>query len=100
MARLKPKKSKEEKPTTVKDVEFSEVRKMVRLEIEKRYGGVAKFLASEKGKEFGGFKIKPYLYDAGPVNFKVISPLCEFLGLGTFSQKVTVTRTYSYQLEN
>ena len=100
MARLRPKKTKEENPTDVRDVEFSEVRKMVRTEIEKRYGGVAKFLHSDKGKEFGGLKIKPYLYDTGPTNFKVISSLCSFLGLGTFNQKVVVTRTYSYQLWN
>lgn len=100
MAKLKPKKHKEEKTTVVKDTNFLEVRKMVRHEIEKRYGGVAKFLNSEQGKEFGGMKIKPYLYDAGPKNFKVISSLCSFLGLGTFTQKVVVTRTYSYQIEN
>lgn len=98
MARLKMK--KEDIPTTVKPTTFMEIRQKVRHEIEKRYGGVAKFLNSEQGKEFGGMKIKPYLYDAGPKNFKVISSLCSFLGLGTFTQKVVVTRTYSYQIEN
>lgn len=98
MARLKMK--KEDTPTTVKPTTFMEIRQKVRSEIEKRYGGVAKFLNSDKGKEFGGMKIKPYLYDAGPKNFKVISSLCSFLGLGTFTQKVVVTRTYFYQIEN
>ena len=98
MARLKPK--KKEEATTVKDTDFSTVRKVVRSEIEKRYGGVAKFLHSDKGKEFGGLRIKPYLYDAGPINFKVISSLCSFLGLGEFTRKVEVIRNYSYQIEN
>lgn len=83
-----------------KEVEFNKIREMVRTEIEKRYGGVAKFLNSEKGKEFGGIGIKIYLYNTGPVNFKVISALCRFLGLGELKRKVVVTRTYNYQLES
>ena len=90
---------KKDIPKTSTKVSFGDVRKMVRTEIEKRYGGVAKFLNSDKGKEFGGMKIKIYLYDAGPVNFKVISSLCKFLGLGTFTRKVEVERNVSYCIE-
>lgn len=79
-------------------VEFNKVRGMVRKEIEKKYGGVAKFLNSEKGKEFGGMKIKIYLYDTGPVNYKVISLLCKFLGIGKLTRRIRVERIVSYEL--
>lgn len=81
-----------------KDVEFNEVRRMLRKEIENKFGGVAKFLNSEKGEEFGGMKIKIYLYDTGPVNFEVISKLCKYFGVGELSRKIVVTRTVSYRL--
>lgn len=80
-------------------VEFNQVREMVRKEIIERYGGVSKFLNSEKGKEFGGLKIKIYLYDTGPVNFEVISRLCKFLGLGDFTRKIVVSRNVLYRLD-
>lgn len=80
------------------DIEFNKVRKMVRKEIEKRYGGVAKFLRTEKGIEFGGIKCKIYLFDTGPINFDFISKLCSFLGIGDFTRKIVVTRSFSYQL--
>lgn len=79
-------------------VEFNEVRGMVRKEIIERYGGISKFLHSEKGKEFGGMKSKIYLYDTGPVNFEVISGLCEFFGIGTLTRKIVVSRSVSYRL--
>ena len=85
--------------TSEEVVEFEKVRKMVRKEIEKRYGNVAKFLKSENGKEFGGAKIKIYLYDAGPVNFDVISNLSKFLGIGELTRKIVVTRNVSYFLK-
>ena len=79
-------------------VELNKVRGMIRKEIEKRYGGVAKFLNSEKGKEFGGIKNRVYLYDSGPVNFEVISSLCKFLGIGDLSRKIVVSRSCQYRL--
>lgn len=81
-------------------VEFNTVRRMVREELIKRYGGIAKFLHSEKGKEFGGDRIKIYLYDTGPVNFEVISTLCKFLGIGDFTRKIVVSRSFSYRLRS
>ena len=80
-------------------VEFNQVRGMIRKEITERYGGISKFLNSEKGKEFGGIKIKIYLYDTGPVNFEVISGLCKFLGIGELTRKIVVSRCFSYQLD-
>lgn len=80
------------------NIEFNQVRGMVRKEIIEKYGGVAKFLHSEKGKELGGIKMKIYLYDTGPVNFDFISALCKFLGVGDLSRKIVVSRTFSYRL--
>ena len=79
-------------------VEFNEVRAMIRKELNDRFGGVAKFLNSEKGKELGGMKIKIYLYDTGPVNFDVIKNLCSYLGIGDFTRKIVVSRSFSYRL--
>lgn len=79
-------------------VEFNDVREMLRGEIVKRYGSVAKFLHSEKGNEFGGYKMKIYLYNTGPVNFEFISKLCKFFGIGELSRKIVVSRVISYQL--
>lgn len=79
-------------------VEFGKVREMVRMEVLKRYGSVAKFLHSEKGIELGGYKMKIYLYDTGPVNFDFISKLCKFLGIGDLSRKIVVSRSFSYRL--
>lgn len=89
---------KNEKVKTSEEISFNEVREMVRKEIEKRYGGVAKFLKTKKGKELGGMRIKIYLYDVGPVNFGVISSLCEYLGLGEFTRELVVSRSFSYYL--
>lgn len=80
-------------------VEFNQVRGMIRKEIIERYGGISKFLHSEKGKEFGGLKIKVYLYDTGPVNFDVICGLCKFLGIGDLTRKIVVSRSFSYRLQ-
>lgn len=80
------------------DIEFNQVREMIRKELNERYGGVSKFLHSEKGKEFGGMKSKIYLYDTGPVNYDVISKLCKFLGIGKLSRKIVVSRCFSYRL--
>lgn len=80
-------------------VEFNDVRKKVREAIIEKYGSVMKFLNSDKGKEFGGAKIKVYLYDTGPVNIEVISSLSKFLGIGLLSRKLVVTRSFSYKLK-
>ena len=79
-------------------IEFNQVREMVRKEIVERYGSIAKFLHSEKGVELGGYKMKLYLYNTGPVNFDFISNLCKFLGIGELSRKIVVSRSFSYRL--
>lgn len=79
-------------------IEFNQVRGMIRKEIIKKYGSVAKFLHSEKGEEFGGYKMKIYLYDTGPVNFDFISALCKFLGIGDLTRKIVVSRNFLYRL--
>lgn len=81
-------------------IEFNKVRGMIREELNKRYGGVTKFLTSDKGNRMGGMKIKIYLYDTGPVNFEVIRELCKFLGIGEFTRKIAVVRSVSYHLTN
>lgn len=83
---------------TKKETDFNQVREMVRKEIIERYGSVAKFLHSEKGEKFGGYKMKGYLYSTGPVNFDFISGLCKFLGIGTLTRKIVVSRSFSYHL--
>lgn len=95
MARIR--KSKLEK---TEDVEINKIRGMIRDILKDKYGGVAEFLASPKGVELGGRKIRPYLYDTGNVNFDVISSICEYLGIGTLTRKLVVTRTFSYQLQS
>ena len=79
-------------------VEFGKVREMVRMEVIQRYGSVSKFLHSEKGLELGGYKMKIYLYDTGPVNFDFISKLCKFLGIGELTRKIIVSRSFLYRL--
>lgn len=79
-------------------VEFNQVREMVRKEIVERYGSIAKFLHSEKGEELGGYKMKLYLYNTGPVNFDFISACAKFLGIGELSRKIVVSRSFSYRL--
>lgn len=80
------------------NIEFNKVRGMVRKEIIERYGGISKFLHSEKGEELGGIKMKIYLYDTGPVNFDFISTLCKFFDIGALSRKIVVSRSFSYRL--
>lgn len=80
------------------NIDFNQVRGMIRKEIIERYGGISKFLRSEKGEELGGMKMKIYLYDTGPVNFDFISALCKFLGIGVLSRKIVVSRSFSYRL--
>ena len=75
------------------------MRKKVRKTIIEKYGSVMKFLNSDKGKEFGGAKIKVYLYDTGPVSMDVIGALSKFFGIGLLSRKLVVTRSFSYELK-
>ena len=82
------------------NIEFNQVRELIRKELVERYGGIAKFLNSEKGKEFGGIKIKIYLYNTGPENFDIISRLCVFLGIGKLTRKIVVSRNVSYKLKS
>lgn len=84
---------------TGEKVEFNDVRKKVREAIIEKYGSVMKFLNSDKGKEFGGAKIKVYLYDTGPVSMDVIGALSKFFGIGLLSRKLVVTRSFSYELK-
>lgn len=79
-------------------VEFNDIRKAVKTELDKRFGGIYQFLNSESGKKFGGLKNKVYFYECGPVNFELTRDVCEFLGLGELSRKLIVTRTYTYNL--
>lgn len=79
-------------------VDINAIRTQIRKEIEKRYGGVAKFLKTPEGEKFGGKKIRCYLYDTGAVNYEIISTLAKFLGIGELKRELVVTRTYSYRL--
>ena len=79
-------------------IEFNQVRGMVRKEILEKYGGISKFLRSDKGKELGGLKMKVYLYDTGPINFRFISSLCEILNIGGLTREVVVSRNVLYRL--
>lgn len=81
-------------------VDFNEIRTKVRNEIIERFGSVAKFLNSDKGKEFGGTKIKVYLYETGPVNFNLISNLCKYFGIGELTREIVVSREFTYYLNN
>lgn len=79
-------------------VNINVIRTKIRKEIEKRYGGVAKFLKTPECEKFGGRKIRCYLYDTGAINYEVISDLAKFLGIGELKRELVVTRTYSYRL--
>jgi hypothetical protein len=80
------------------DVAINDIRNKVREELIKRYGSVAEFLDSPRGKELGGKKIRPYLYETGALNFDVINELCKYLGIGELTRKIVVTRSYTYKL--
>ena len=83
-------------------VDFNEVRTEIRNRLTEKYGSVALFLKSADANKFqpivGKAEIKPYLYNSGAKNYKLISALCEFLGLGTLQQDIVVTRSFSYTL--
>lgn len=83
---------------TGESVNINAIRTQIRKEIEKRYGGVAKFLKTPECEKFGGKKIRCYLYDTGAINYEIISALAKFLGIGELKRELVVTRTYSYRL--
>ena len=87
------------KKTTGEEIQLNKVREMIRSEIDKNYGGITKFLNSDKGKSLGGKKIRCYLYDSGAVNYEVIRKLCKYLGIGVLTRKIVVSRTILYQLD-
>ena len=80
------------------DIEINKVKGMIREELKKRYGGVVEFLDTPKGIELGGRKVRPYLYDTGTINFNIINAFAEYLGIGTLTRTVVVTRNYYYKL--
>ena len=79
-------------------VDFNEVRRKVKEKLIEKYGSIAAFLHSDKGEEMGSQKIKVYLYEVGPVNFKVTSELCSYLGLGELVRQIEVKREYIYKI--
>lgn len=89
------KKEKKEKRT----VEITEVKEILRKVITEKYGGVAKFIATEQGKKFGGKKIRTYFYSKGSVNFELMQELCKYFGVGNLTRKLKVIREYSYFIE-
>lgn len=82
----------------VEEVDFNELRKSIRLKLIKKYGSIPNFLASPKGKELGGMRIRPYLYETGPVNYNITSKLCTFLNFGKLTRNLHVVRTFTYKL--
>ena len=82
------------------EVNINDVRSSIRSEIEKKYGSVAKFIQHEDSEQFGGKKIRCYLYNSGSINFEVISKLARWLGVGELTRVVIVTRQYKYMLGN
>lgn len=80
-------------------VEMTEVKELLRNVITEKYGGVAKFIASEQGKKFGGKKIRTYFYSKGSVNFELMQELCKYFGVGNLTRKLKVIREYSYFIE-
>lgn len=80
-------------------VEMTEVKELLRNVVTEKYGGVAKFIASEQGKKFGGKKIRTYFYSKGSVNFELMQELCKYFGVGNLTRKLKVIREYSYFIE-
>lgn len=89
--------SKHNRP--VNEIALEEVKQKIRGCIDEKYGGVAPFLKSEDGIELGGTSIRPYLYDKGAINFKVLEQLCDFFGIGRLGKKTIVKRTVIYTLD-
>lgn len=82
------------------EIELNEVKELLRSKMIEKYGSVPKFLRSDDGIEFGGLKIKPYLYPAGPVSFETLSRLTKFFGLGVLSRKLHIVRTTTYFIKS
>lgn len=85
------------KNSSTEEVDVNEIKEKIRVELDKQYGGVMKFLNSEEGKKLGGIKVRVYLYK-GVVNFDVLNKFCKFLGIGELSRNLVITRTYTYSL--
>lgn len=83
-----------------KSTEIVDVKKQIREKIKEHYGSVAEFLKSEKGLQmttsFGDFRF--YLYDTGPVNYKILSELTEFFSMGKLVRSIKIVKTVSYFL--
>ena len=86
------------KTKVANEVEVNEIKGLLRKKIEEKHGSVAAFLKTDIALKLGGQKIRTYLYDTGTVNYKVLSRLCEFYGLGVLTREITVVRSVVYQL--
>ena len=71
------------------NIEFNQVRGMIRKEIIERYGGISKFLHSEKGEELGGMKMK--------INISEFINDCE-LSKGEIIKYLGISRSTFYAL--
>ena len=79
-------------------VGLSNIREMIRAKIIENHGSIAYFMKSDFGKSLGGLKIRTYLYDSGPTNFRILRDLCEHFGIGSLSKKEKIIRTVTYRL--
>lgn len=84
--------------TKSSDVEIITVRQKIRELLLEKYGGVVSFLETPQGKKLGGMKVRVYLYDTGPVNYKVLADFCRYLGIGTLTRTVKRICITTYQL--
>lgn len=82
----------------MKEITFDELRAKVRKEIDLRYGNLANFLNSKDAKKFE-IPHAGYLWAQGSKNFKVISELASYFGIGTVSRKFVVVRECHYYIE-
>lgn len=82
-----------------KQIELSELRKLIRDEIFKQYGSVPMFLNSKEVQKIGGSKLRPYVYDKGSISFHILEKFCAILGIGAVTRKNVITRTTIYYLK-
>lgn len=81
-----------------REISLDEIKLTLRNKMIKNYGSVPSFLESDYGKSVGGFKIRPYLYASGSINYSIISKLCDHFGIGNLSRKVEVIRKTTYYI--
>ena len=86
------------KRKSVQQVELADVKKELREKIKESFGSVAAFLASDKGQELGGAKIRSYLYRTGSINYELLSSLTEYFGIGKIERKIIVQKSVEYFL--